>query len=125
MAAILPFLGRFWYVPIVVGLVVAVLLMRVDLATAKADKVLADAQVTSVSKANQSLVSQLTQQKLQRTANDLAYITAQKAMVHDRVIETHTETIIEKAANDDTKVRAWVDTPLPNSVRAALASGQN
>lgn len=118
-------LARFWYVPAAAVIAFLFLIMRNEVDSARAAKVTADRQIQEVSKANQSLIGEITQSRLQRTANDTAVLAAQKAVVNDRIIETHTETVIEKAAQNDTKVRAWVDTPLPDSVRAALASGKN
>lgn len=125
MPIVIQLLARFWYIPAAAVIAFLFLIMRNEVDSARAAKVTADRQIQEVSRANQSLIGEITQSRLQRTANDTAVLAAQKAVVNDRIIETHTETVIEKAAQNDTKVRAWVDTPLPDSVRAALASGKN
>lgn len=125
MPIVIKLLARFWYIPAAMAVAFLFLIMRNEVDSARAAKVTADRQIQEVSRANQSLIGEITQSRLQRTANDTAVLAAQKAVVNDRIIETHTETVIEKAAQNDTKVRAWVDTPLPDSVRAALASGKN
>lgn len=111
---------KFWYVPLLVGLAVCVLWQRNDLTGTKAELAASEARTRDVTNANQSLSTALTQVRLQRIDNDAIALAVAAKVGKNRDVETHTETIIEKAAQNDPNVRTWADNPLPDSVRDAL-----
>lgn len=115
---------KFWYAPLLIGLVVFVLLQKLDLAGTKADLAVSQARVTDLTTANQTLDGALTQIRLQRIDNDAIALKVAAKVGVARTVETHTQTVIEKAVKNDPVVRYWADSALPSGVRDALRSDQ-
>lgn len=125
MTAALALLRRFWYVLPIVGLLIWALLMRNDLTEKKAKLDAAQARVNDVTTANQSLNAQMSQIRLQRIDNDTIALKVAAAIDKNKIVETHTQTIIEKAVAHDPVTKSWADSPLPSSVRDALHADQD
>lgn len=118
------FLRKFWYVVPLVGLLVWALIIRNDLTEKKANLAAAENHVKDMAAANQSLNAQMSQIRLQRIDNDTIALKVAAAIDKNKVVETHTQTIIEKAAAHDPVTKSWADSPLPSSVRDALHADQ-
>lgn len=123
MPAALLLLRKFWYVIPLAGLLIFALFQKIELTRTKANLKAAETRVTDVTLANQSLNNGLSHVRLQRIDNDAIALAVAAKVGKNEVIETHTETVIEKAAKNDPVVKTWIDAPLPNSVRDALRAG--
>jgi LysB family phage lysis regulatory protein len=85
-------------------------------ATAEAQKV----RIEDLNKANASLDATVKDFAAQRVANDKIFGDLLAAVGGNETRLVETRTIIEKAIANDPVVRAWYDTPVPDSVREAL-----
>lgn len=122
MPAFLALLGRYWYIPALAAAAFAILWLRNDNLAKSADLKTAQVQVGDLTRANKAAQTALDKVTAIRIDND-AIAAAVAAKVGDNnTREIHTNTVIEKAAANDPQVRALVDTPLPDSLRAALRS---
>ncbi len=119
-AAIISLARRFWPAIPIVGLAVALWFSREDAKTARADTEAAKQHVQTVETANASLRSAIDGLKQQRVDNDAIAAAVAAKLGSNATREVQTRTIIEKAVQNDPKVRDWADSPLPDSVRAAL-----
>lgn len=116
----LVFLGRYWYVPAIVALVFVVLWLRNDNLAKDGNLKAATTQVTDLTRANKAAQGALDKVTAIRVDNDAIAVAVAAKMGSNTTREVHTNTVIEKAAANDPQVRALVDTPLPDSLRAAL-----
>lgn len=124
MAIALGFLRRFWYVLPIVGLLIWGLYIQNELTEKRANLAAAQSRITDMTTANQSLNAQMSQIRLQRIDNDTIALKVAAAIDRNKIVETHTQTIIEKAAAHDPVTKSWADSPLPSSVRDALHADQ-
>lgn len=116
----LSLLRRFWPAIPIVALAVALWFAREDAHVARSDLKAANEHVQTVETANASLKTAIDAVKAQRVDNDAIAAAVALKLGDNATREIQTRTIIEKAVHDDPKVRDWADSPLPDSVRAAL-----
>ncbi|MAQ09593.1 MAG: hypothetical protein CMQ11_07140 [Gammaproteobacteria bacterium] len=120
MVEALALLRRYWPFLAIAGLVMALLYMRGDLASMKADKDRAEAKAAtleSVNKTNAKVIEGFTQQRI---ANDAIIQQLTGARTANATRETTVRTIIEKEARNDPVVRDWLNQPVPSGVRRAI-----
>lgn len=105
-------------------LIITVLVQRGNLISVHAKLDTANLRISDLTDANKSLAASLQKVSQIRVDNDaIAEVVAAK-MQDVKTREVHTREIIEKAVNDDPKVRDCGNMPLSDSVRQALHSDQ-
>lgn len=120
MAEALVLLKRYWHWLAIAGLVMAVLYMRGDLASMKADKDKAEAKAATLQAVNDTNAKVIEGFAAQRLANDAIIQQLAGARTANATRETTVRTIIEKEARNDPVVRDWLNQPVPSGVRRAI-----
>lgn len=125
MGTALILLRKFWFVPLLLGLAIFALFQKIDLTRTKAHLAASEQRVADVTDANKSLNIALAKVQQQRIDNDAIAASVAARVGQGRTIETHTNTVIEKAVKSDPVAKSWADSRLPDSVRAALRADQS
>lgn len=120
MAEALVLLKRYWHWLAIAGLVMALLYMRGDLASMKADKDKAEAKAATLQAVNDTNAKVIEGFAAQRLANDAIIQQLAGARTANATRETTVRTIIEKEARNDPVVRDWLNQPVPSGVRRAI-----
>jgi hypothetical protein len=102
-------------------LVAAVLWYRGDLAKSEGDKKALGIELQTTIEANKEAKKTVDAIRAQRVDNDAIADEIAKKLAANRALFDRT-TVLLKEARNDPKVRSWADTPVPGSVRAALAA---
>jgi hypothetical protein len=102
-------------------LVAAVLWYRGDLAKSEGDKKALGIELQTTIEANKEAKKTVDAIRAQRVDNDAIADEIAKKLAANRALFDRT-TVLLKEARNDPKVRSWADTPVPDSVRAALAA---
>ena len=98
----------------------AVLWLRGDLASAKAERDAAQVRVADMEAANASLAESLDLVRRQRADNDAIAQMLSAALAGNSARETITRETITEVSRNDPETRAWADTPVPLGVRDGL-----
>jgi hypothetical protein len=105
----------------IVGLIMAVLFLRNDVTGAHAERDVAKQEAANLHAVNAENARTIASMGQQRVDND-AIATAVAAKVGANVQrETRIVTVLKEGTRNDPQVRAWAATPVPSSVRGALA----
>lgn len=120
MVEALALLKRYWHWLAIAGLVMALLYMRGDLASMKADKDKAEAKAATLQAVNDTNAKVIEGFAAQRLANDAIIQQLAGARTANATRETTVRTIIEKEARNDPVVRDWLNQPVPSGVRRAI-----
>lgn len=108
---------------IAIALLIGFLLyQRGNLATATGERDAAlvhAAQLAATNAANQRTMQGMAAQRIDNDAIATAVATR---LQDNQVREVHTQTVIREAIRNDPTVRTWADSPIPDSVRSALAA---
>lgn len=120
MAVALTFLRKFWPFLIIAGLAFTVLYLRGDVASLKGRAEAAETKAKTLQAVNDSNVEIIVGFTEQRVANDAIIARLLDVKAGNATRETTVRTIVEREARNDPAVRTWLDTPVPDSVRAAV-----
>ncbi|QJD54557.1 hypothetical protein [Sphingomonas phage Kharn] len=120
MVEALALLRRYWPFLAIAGLVMALLYMRGDIASLKADKDRAEAKAATLESVNKTNARVIEGFAAQRLANDAIIQQLAGARTANATRETTVRTIIEKEARNDPVVRDWLNQPVPSGVRGAI-----
>lgn len=120
MLEALSLLRRYWPFLAIAGLVMALLYMRGDLASMKADKDAAETKAATLESVNKSNVAIIEGFAAQRLANDAIIQRLGEIKAGNVERETTVRTIIEREARNDPTVRDWLNQPVPSGVRGAI-----
>lgn len=120
--AALSLLRKFWPALPIAALAVYVAILTLENRTKAADLKVAEAKAAVLQSANDSTAKALAAVTAQRVDNDAIATAVAAKLGTNTTHETTIRTTIEKAVANDPKVAAWADTPVPDSVRAALRS---
>lgn len=120
MLEALSLLRRYWPFLAIAGLVMALLYMRGDLASMKADKDAAQTKAATLESVNKSNVAIIEGFAAQRLANDAIIQRLGEIKAGNVERETTVRTIIEREARNDPTVRDWLNQPVPSGVRGAI-----
>lgn len=120
MVEALALLRRYWPFLAIAGLVMALLYMRGDIASLKADKDRAEAKAATLESVNKTNARVIEGFAAQRLANDAIIQQLAGARTANATRETTVRTIIEKEASNDPVVRDWLNQPVPSGVRRAI-----
>lgn len=94
---------------------------RNSLTAARADVRTATAAIAQLNETNRANVAQMAKVAQARIDNDAIASAVAERLAGNGTRETHTETVIREVMQNDPVSRAWGDTPVPDSVRSALA----
>lgn len=120
MAEALTLLRRYWPFLAIAGLVMALLYMRGDLASMKADKDRAEAKAATLQAVNDTNAKVIEGFAAQRLANDAIIQRLGEIKTLNLGRETTVRTIIEKEARNDPVVRDWLNQPVPIGLQRAI-----
>lgn len=114
-------LKRFWPYLVGIGLVFSLLIMRAQLASKTGALNLKTAEAEQLSKANAANSAYIEGLAKQRTANDAiaSGVASKTSANHTREVDIRTT--VERLKHDDPKVADWLSSPVPDSLRGALA----
>lgn len=105
-------------------LIATVLVQRGNLISVHAKLDSANLRISDLNEANASLQTSLNKIKLARPDNDAIAEAVAAKLQNVKTREVRTREILERAVNDDPKIRDCGAMHLPDSVRQALRSGQ-
>lgn len=114
------FLRSFGPYVAIVALILVVLFMRGDHIKFKAERDAAVTEATSLRAVNEANAATMTKlgQAAEANARIAEGVASDVAAIRQR--GSATRTIIQEATRNDPSVRAWSDTPVPDSVRRAV-----
>jgi hypothetical protein len=106
---------------VIAALIALVLWYRGDMAKANGDKHALAVELQSAIDANKEAQKTVDAVRAQRVDNDaIAEAVANKLETNRALFDRRT--VLLREARNDPQVRSWADTPVPGSVRAALAA---
>lgn len=113
-------LKKFWFVLPIAGLFFAVLWLRADVASAKADRDTAQAEATLLKGVNEQNAKVMEGYLEQRLANDAIVMQLGEALKGNAERETNVRIEVEREARNDPVVRDWLNQPIPNGLRRVV-----
>lgn len=111
---------KFWFVLPIVGLAFAVLWLRADVASAKADRDTAKAEAAILKGVNDQNAKVMEGYLEQRLANDEIVRQLGEAMQGNANRETNVRIEVEKEARNEPASRDWLNQPIPNGLRRVI-----